>query len=94
MTKQIALRLPQALVDALDAIVVADPALPTRSAALQRAVSEFVTARGKTAVDAAIVAGYRQVPPGACDEWGDPDAAALRAALANAARLDAEDGGW
>jgi len=94
MTKQIALRLPESLVKAVDIIVAADDSLATRSAALNQAVRDFVDVRSRRAVDAAIVNGYERIPAGTVDEWGDCDAAALAAALANAARLDAEDGGW
>lgn len=79
---------------AVDALVDADPRLASRSAALQQAVREFVERRARTAVDAAIVSGYHRVPPGTADDWGDLDAAVLASALTNAARLDAEDGGW
>ncbi len=94
MTKQIALRLPESLVKAVDIIVAADDSLATRSAALNQAVRDFVDVRSRRAVDAAIVNGYERIPAGTVDEWGDCDAAALAAALVNAARLDAEDGGW
>jgi Arc/MetJ-type ribon-helix-helix transcriptional regulator len=94
MTRQIALRLPEELVDRLDALVAADPSLVSRSAALHQAVAVLVADRERALVDAAIVDGYRRVPPGGVDQWGDPEEAALMAALLNARRLDAEDGGW
>ncbi len=94
MIKQIALRLPEELVERLDAVVAADPSLPTRSAALHGALDAWVTQRERAAIDAAIVDGYRRHPPGTVDDWGNPEEAAIAAALLNAARLDAEDGGW
>lgn len=94
MTKQIALRLPDGLVERLDAVVAADPSLPSRSAALHQAVAVLVAERERAATDAAIVDGYRRHPPGAADGWGDIEEAGLSAALLNAERLDAEDGGW
>lgn len=94
MTKQIALRLPDDLVDRLDAIVAADPLLASRSAALHRAVAALVISRERAALDTTIVEGYRRHPAGATDDWGDPEEHALAAALLNAKRLDAEDGGW
>lgn len=93
MTKQIALRLPAELVKRLDAVVAADPSLPTRSAAIHQAVADLVSERERAAIDAAIVEGYRRQPPAAVDDWGDADEAALAAALVNADRLDAEDAG-
>lgn len=94
MTKQIALRLPDELVERLDAVVAADPSLPTRSAALQQAVAALVAERERERIDDAIVEGYRRHPPGATETWGDVEEAVLAAALINAERLDAEDGGW
>lgn len=94
MTKQIALRLPDDLVDRLDALVATDPSLPTRSAALHRAVATLVAERERAAIDQAIIDGYRRHPPGLADEWGSLEEAALAAASINAERLDAEDGGW
>lgn len=94
MTKQIALRLPDGLVERLDAVVAADPAFESRSAALHQAVISLVRARERAAIDAAIIDGYRRRPPGTTDDWGDIEEHALAAARLNASRLDAEDGGW
>lgn len=94
MTKQIALRLSEELVQRLDAVVAADASLANRSDALQRAVVELVRTAERAIVDAAIVEGYRRYPPGQVDDWGDPEEHALALALLNAKRLDDEDGGW
>jgi hypothetical protein len=92
MTKQIALPLPEQLVARLDAVVAADPSLPTRSAALHQAVATLVSERERASVDVAILGSNGRHPPATVDDWGNPEEAALAAALLNAARLDADDG--
>jgi Arc/MetJ-type ribon-helix-helix transcriptional regulator len=91
MTRQIALRLSDALVEAVDRLVVSDPGLASRSEAIRVAVERYVASASRAAIDGAIVEAYDRTPPGQVDEWGDAEQQALQAALLNAARLDAED---
>ena len=45
-------------------------------------------------IDRLIVEGYRRIPPGTIDEWGDLSASAEASLNETMRRLDVEDGGW
>lgn len=62
MTVQIALRIPEGLVRALDALV-AQGRYATRTAAVRTAVAELAEREERRRIDAAIVEGYTRVPP-------------------------------
>lgn len=63
----------------------------SRSALIREAVQEFLGDTVDVIVGAAIVEGYRRVPPETPDEWGSPMEAADVSARETAQRLDAEE---
>ncbi len=91
MTTQIAVRLPDPLVEALDAIAAGTA---TRSAIVRMALEQFVQREERRQIDEALTRGYAEHPPGGEDEWGDLEAMTERHGRANRAALDAWDGGW
>lgn len=91
MTTQIAIRLPDPLVEAIDAL--AEGTL-TRTDVVRLALEQFVEHEQRRQVDEALIRGYTQHPPGEPGEWGDLDAQTERAGREAAAALDAGDGGW
>lgn len=91
MTTQIAVRVPDPLVEALDTL--AEGTL-TRSDVVRVALEQYVQREERRKIDEALVRGYTEHPPGGIDEWGDLDAQTARAGREAAAALDAWDGGW
>lgn len=67
MTTQLALRIPDTLLAALDALVAAGR-YPTRTDAARTAIVELVERDRRARIDEAIVAGYTRVPPTADEE--------------------------
>lgn len=91
MTTQIAVRLPDPLVEALDAIAAGTA---TRSEIVRLALEQFVQREERRQIDEALIRGYTEHPPGGVDEWGDLDAQTDRLGREARAALDAWDGGW
>lgn len=91
---QTLVQLTDELVDALDG--VADRRSVSRSALIREALEEFLARDRARFVDERIVAGYRAIPPGEPDEWGDIERLADLATAELMVRLDHEegDGGW
>jgi predicted transcriptional regulator len=77
------------LVDALDQ--EASRRSMSRSALIRELLEEALAATTEAAVTAAIVEGYRRVPPGRPDEWGDLEAEADRQTRETNQRLAAEE---
>lgn len=94
MTIQIAIRLPDQLVSELDALVSRGEGPTNRTAAIQRALEDYLALERRRAIDRSIVEGYTRLPPPTVDEWGDLDAEQLAWASMTSAALDTEDGGW
>ncbi len=63
----------------------------SRSAIIREAVEAHLAARRHDAVGRAIVEGYRRIPPGTPDEWGDVEHMADVAGHETAQRLDREE---
>jgi len=63
----------------------------SRSVIVREAISEHLAASTERARVREYVDGYRRVPQGASDEWGDVQADLGRRRLATARRLDAEE---
>lgn len=79
MTQQIALRIPDSLADALQALVE-QGRYPTRAAAIRAGVEAVVERERERRIDEAIVAGYRRYPPTAAEErWVEASTAELLA---------------
>lgn len=70
-SEQIAVRLPRRAIEALDELVDRG-VYPSRAAAVRAGVAAITALERRRAVDAAIVDGYRRVPPTA-----EEDAAAI-----------------
>jgi len=71
MTSQLALRLPDDLTKALDALV-AEGRYATRTDAVRQAVRDLLDRERRRAIDEALVDGYRRLPPTADEErWAD-----------------------
>lgn len=62
MTKQIAIRIPDDLLEQLDELV-AQGRFATRTDAVREALRALVESEERRRIDAAIVAGYRRHPP-------------------------------
>lgn len=91
MTTQIAVRLPDPLVEALDALV---EGTLTRSDVVRLALEQYVQREERRKIGEALVRGYTEHPPGDVDEWGDLQEQTARNRRAAMAALDAWDGGW
>jgi predicted transcriptional regulator len=91
MTTQIAVRLPDPLVEALDAIAAGTA---TRSEIVRLALEQFVQREERRKIDEALTRGYAEHPPGGEDEWGDLDAQTDAEGRAAGRALDEWDGGW
>ncbi len=63
----------------------------SRSALVRQAIEELLAEESEAAMTAAIIDGYRRVPPGQPDEWGDLESAGETSAREVAQRLDAEE---
>ena len=63
----------------------------SRSSLIRGAVDDLLAADERAEAGRRIVEGYRRIPPGTPDEWGDLEAMAERAAAETSARLDAEE---
>ena len=77
-TEQIAVRLPQELLEELDALV-ASGAYESRAAAVRAGVEAITAQARRRQIDRAIVAGYQRTPPAALDH--DAALASLRDAI-------------
>jgi len=91
MTTQIAVRLPDPLVEAIDGL--AEGAL-TRTDVVRLALEQFVEREARRKIDEALIRGYTEHPPGGVDQWGDLEAQTAAEGRRAAAALDAWDGGW
>lgn len=91
MTTQIAVRLPDPLVQALDALT---QGTSTRSQIVRLALEQFVEREERRRTDEALIRGYTKHPPGGVDEWGDLDAQSDAEGRAAGRALDEWDGGW
>lgn len=85
-------QLTDALVAALDAEAARRQV--SRSAVIREAVEAHVAADREAKIGAQIAAGYRRVPQGEPDSWGDLAITADTETEAALRRLDAEDGGF
>ena len=63
----------------------------SRSAVIRAAVEQYLAAVRSADVGAQIVEGYRRIPPGVPDGWGDMAAIAADSTSRLNARLDAEE---
>ncbi len=91
MSTQIAVRLPETLVEALDGLA---SGTLTRTEIVRLALEQFVEREERRRIDEALVRGYTEHPPGGIDEWGDLDAQMRAEDKRAGADLDAWDGGW
>lgn len=78
-TEQIAVRLPEELLDDLDALVAAG-VYESRAAAVRAGVEAITSLEHRRQIDRSIVAGYRRTPPTAIEH--DAAVASLRDAVA------------
>jgi Arc/MetJ-type ribon-helix-helix transcriptional regulator len=78
-TEQIAVRLPEELLNELDALV-ASGAYESRAAAVRAGVEAITALEHRRQIDRAIVAGYQRTPPTAVEN--DAAIASLRNAIA------------
>lgn len=65
----------------------------SRSALIRIALEQFLARDRERALTRAIVDGYRRLPPGTADEWGEMSKMSDQAATDVARRLDAEERG-
>jgi hypothetical protein len=65
----------------------------SRSALIRELLQEALAATTEASITAAIVDGYRRVPPGTPDSWGDLPAEADRQTRETHERLAAEEAG-
>jgi predicted transcriptional regulator len=63
----------------------------SRSAVIREVLEAHVAEREHDAVGEAIAEGYRRIPPGTPDEWGDLERMADIAGAETAQRLDREE---
>src|ERR687897_365797 len=63
----------------------------SRSAVIREAIESHIAAREHGAIGEAIAEGYRRIPPGTPDEWGDPELMADIATREGLQRLDLEE---
>ena len=63
----------------------------SRSALIREVLVDFLARDVEAEIDRQIVDGYRRIPPGALDDWGDLDAASEDAARDVLAKLDTEE---
>jgi len=86
---QTIVQLTDDLVEALDAEAARRGV--SRSALIRQAILDYLRAQSAQAVDRAIIEGYRRIPAGTPDAWGDMDAFAEASARETLQRLDAEE---
>lgn len=94
MTVQIALRISDDLVSAVDRLCEQDPDSPTRSDLLRKAIEIYVEERQRNALERDIIAAYTRLPQSASDLWGSLSDQQDASSAALGGVLDAEDGGW
>ena len=82
-------QLTDELVEALDREATARRV--SRSALIRAALEDFLRSDREALVDRQIVEGYRRIPPGVPDEWGDLAAMADEATADLLHRLNAEE---
>jgi predicted transcriptional regulator len=63
----------------------------SRSAVIREVLEAHVAEREHDAIGEAIAEGYRRIPPGTPDEWGDLERMADIAGVETAQRLDREE---
>jgi predicted transcriptional regulator len=63
----------------------------SRSAVIREAIESHIAAREHDAIGEAIAEGYRRIPPGTPDEWGDLEHMADIATREGLQRLDLEE---
>jgi predicted transcriptional regulator len=63
----------------------------SRSAVIREAVEQHLAGRRHDAIGEAIAEGYRRIPPGTPDEWGDLEQVGDIAGHETAQRLDQEE---
>lgn len=63
----------------------------SRSALIREALEAYLHDEREAAISRRIVDGYRRIPPGTPDEWGDLERMGDHAATALLQRLDAEE---
>lgn len=88
---QTMVQLNEELVARLDAEAAASGV--SRSALIREAVEQRLAASREAEITRQIVAGYRRIPQGRPDEWGDLGAMSERSSLETLQRLDAEESG-
>lgn len=66
----------------------------SRSALIREAIEESLAASREAEIGRRIAAGYRRIPQGKPDAWGDLAELSRLAAIRSLQRLDEEDGGW
>ena len=63
----------------------------SRSALIRLAIEAYLEEASQAAITRRIVEGYRRIPPGTPDEWGDVEAMADRSTRELLEREDAEE---
>ena len=89
-TTRIEISLPEELLAAVDGIVARGDA-ENRADVIRAALEHYIAALERDRIDAAIIEGYKRLPPDTHDEWGDPTTWAEAAAAETMQRLDAEE---
>ena len=89
-TTQIAVRLADELLAAIDALVTEGDA-DSRADAVRTALERYVKAHEEAQIDAQIIAGYMLIPAGTPDEWGDLDKLGVLGTSALMRRMDEEE---
>jgi predicted transcriptional regulator len=82
-------QLSDELLETLDRVAAGRGA--SRSALIRELLSAALADDRERQIGEAIAAGYRRIPQGTPDEWGDLSAAADHASRETALRLDAEE---
>jgi predicted transcriptional regulator len=86
---QTMVQLSDALVESLDREAARRKV--SRSALIRDVLEEFLGADREALIDRRIVEGYRRIPPGVPDEWGDLAAMADQGTADLLDRLNAEE---
>jgi predicted transcriptional regulator len=90
--RQVLVQLSDELMATLDAVATREGV--SRSEVVRRAIRRSYGDELSREIDRLIVEGYRRIPPGTIDEWGDLSASAGASLGETMRRLDSEDGGW